>query len=406
MELRKALLLGMLWSLGFAAATGVLGLLFSGGGAVWRVVGTGALTAVACGLMIPVSGMIDRQVSRGAGLLGMAAILVEYFMVLALLWQLVDVLFSASGKESFALTAVFLGLTAPVAGVLLRMTTIARTARAGRVGLVLCGVVFIALMVGTWGPVSKWTSTYSYASDSWERREHWWETASALAIFGALTVAGLVDVDMGERRPWRWAGVFASGAAGPMWLVRIWMGAGSALGTAIFSTLTCMAAVVAHANLCWLCPLTVGQNWVRLGTVAAATVTAALIDLWVIDDLFHLYLGSGYLERLIPAAGIVAACGTLAICVLVRLNRNVDFEPVTVETLEMTVICPRCRKKQQIPLGDAACSACQLRIHIRIEEPRCLQCGFLLYRLTSDRCPECGTPLGMNPPTHQDPPVV
>ncbi len=75
---------------------------------------------------------------------------------------------------------------------------------------------------------------------------------------------------------------------------------------------------------------------------------------------------------------------------LARLNRKVEFEPVMTELVDVVVICPRCRRKQQVHMGGAACSACGLRITISVEEPRCPKCDYLLYALTSDRCPECG----------------
>ena len=96
------------------------------------------------------------------------------------------------------------------------------------------------------------------------------------------------------------------------------------------------------------------------------------------------------LSRCVGAAGILAGCGTLALVVLARLNRRVDYDPVSLDALEMVVFCPRCAKKQSIQIGQAECTQCALRIHVRVEEPRCPQCEYLLYRLTSDRCPECG----------------
>ncbi|MCH7606667.1 MAG: glycine--tRNA ligase [Chloroflexi bacterium] len=120
-----------------------------------------------------------------------------------------------------------------------------------------------------------------------------------------------------------------------------------------------------------------------------------MIDLMVTDDKFPgIGIGQDIVGRVAAAGGIVAGCGTLALGVLARMNRKVEFEPFSPELSEITVVCPRCRKKQPIRIGDSACAACELRISIRIEEPRCPQCDYLLYGLTSDRCPECGGELG------------
>jgi hypothetical protein len=121
-------------------------------------------------------------------------------------------------------------------------------------------------------------------------------------------------------------------------------------------------------------------------------LTAVFVDLVVIDDLwFPVGVSSDFLGRLAAAAGIVTGCGTMALVVLARLNRKVDYEPLSPELTHITVACPRCGKKQSVCLGDSVCVGCKLRISIQIEEPRCPQCGYLLYGLPSGRCPECGT---------------
>ena len=61
MPARTILLRLMLWSLGIAAAAGVLAVLFQGGALVVRIVGTGLVTAVACVLLIATSSLIDRE---------------------------------------------------------------------------------------------------------------------------------------------------------------------------------------------------------------------------------------------------------------------------------------------------------------------------------------------------------
>lgn len=81
-------------------------------------------------------------------------------------------------------------------------------------------------------------------------------------------------------------------------------------------------------------------------------------------------------------------CTTLAVPVLRALRRKQAAESTE---LNLTVVCPRCNLQQKLPDGDSCCAGCKLRFKIEIEEPRCLKCGYLLYKLTDNRCPECGT---------------
>lgn len=382
MTLRIVLLRVMLWTLALSAATGVLAVLLQGGSLVWRVVGTGFTAAVACALMLPASTWIDREKSRPAGLMAMAVVIVEFLLAMSLIWEVPRNVWGVFWEEELGATMFFFGVTAVLIMGFLKLLQEPHGAVAGRVGAAVTLAIFAVWMIATWVPRGIF-------------EDHWWETSGALAVFGGLAVLSLVNLGTGDRRHWRWAGIVASIVAGTMWLIHIWIGAGSVLGFVIFVILISVAAVVGHANVSLLCLLQPAQRWVRSGTIAAAVLTAGLIDLLAVDELsIGINIDQGLVGRFAAAGGIVAGCGTLALCVLARINRKVDLEPVSLELNEITVVCPRCRKKQAIRIGDSACAACELRISIRIEEPRCPQCDYLLYGLTSDRCPECGTAIG------------
>ena len=59
-----------------------------------------------------------------------------------------------------------------------------------------------------------------------------------------MAVLGLISLGSESRRYWRWLGIAGSIVACVMWLIDIWIGAGSDLGTVIFCVLLSLAAVV------------------------------------------------------------------------------------------------------------------------------------------------------------------
>lgn len=388
MPLRTVLLRVMLWSLALAALTGVVSVLTRSGSFAWRVVGTGITTAVACALLLPASAAIDRVKTRQAGLLGMAGVVVEFLLALTLIWEAPRSLWGISCEDEIALTMVFSGLAVLVLMSLLMLLRESYGAVAARVGIGVALAAYAGYLVAIWLP----------RQGRYGPEEDWMESATAVVLLGGLAVLAMVGLGTADRRPWRWAGILASIVACAMWLLDIWIGSGSDLGHVLFCAFLSLAVVVAHANLCCFCTLAPGHRWVRAGTIVAAGLTAGLIVAMVIDDrFFGVRPGFHVLGRFSAAGGIMAGCGTLALLVLARLTRRVEYEPALPELTEITVVCPRCREKQLISLGDSACTTCRLRISVRIEDPRCPQCDYLLYGLTADRCPECGTVIGDAP---------
>jgi hypothetical protein len=375
----------MLWSLGLAAATGVLAVLVQGGDLVWRLVGTGLTTALACALMIPASLLIDRGNMRWAGLLGMGAIIFEFVLAMSLIWEIAQPLLAPtlSVDIKVILTMMFVGLAALLAMTCAAPLRIPPHALAAKTAIGFLVVSLAGYMMAIW-----------FSDFPQGTGEEWWLTASALLVLGLLVTPSLAGLSAETPRVWRWAGITAGVVACAMWLTNIWHPVGSPLGTVVFCATMTLSGVAAHANFClFSARLSEGQRWVRRATIAAAAAAGLVTVAFVAGDQFPgvLPVPSDFISRVIQAAGIVAACGTLALLVLARINRRVDVEPDAAELAQITLICPRCRRKQSLPVGGAACAACGLRIAIRVEEPRCATCGYLLHGLTSDRCPECGT---------------
>jgi ribosomal protein L37E len=72
-----------------------------------------------------------------------------------------------------------------------------------------------------------------------------------------------------------------------------------------------------------------------------------------------------------------------------RRKRRRDTIPARIG-LAMT--CPRCGVEQTFRVGAARCASCGFAMFIEFEEPRC-ECGYPLYQLEGQKCPECGRPI-------------
>ncbi len=378
-EARKLILKVLLWSLALAAVAGVLAVLLASD-VIWRVMGTGFLTAAAALLMMPLSLMVDRQKSQPAGLFGLAAVVVEFILILMMIWEVNTLV--GGGWELFRSLWMTVNVAAgsSVAAMIFLLARNRREARvAATVGLALTAAFFLAAMIASWLPGRQWD-------------DEWWATSATIATMGVLVVAALVGVGSGDRRHWRWIGVAASAVAAVMLLAEFWNS--TPWDGEIITLFVAAGIYVAYANVIMRVPLTPGQRWLRVGALVTGAATAIFSEL----IFFDLAGGSsgfsdGIVLRLDAAAAILTACGTLALAVLSLLNRRVNFESLSRELLRITIFCPRCRRKQSIELGGAACKACGLRINVRAEEPCCSRCGYLLYKLASDVCPECGTPI-------------
>jgi len=369
MTLRRVLLHVMLWSLGIAAVIGALGILVSSNESIWRIVGTVVTTAVAAGLMLPMTIFSERPRGHSAGVAGMALVIAEYLLGLALIWDFAPS--QGDSWEQLALTMWWLALTGVPAIVFLRLLTVPMAELAARTGLVLAGVIFVLLMLSAW-------------SDPWNRRWDVAAIAGVLAMFSAAGLLSLVGAGL-DRRHWRYVGVLAAGVGAGIASYAIWFEVKESSST--FTVIATVAALAAVANVVLLAPLRPNQRWLSAGTLICAALAGAFVDVGIImkvkSEWHEVY-------RLAGACGVLTGCGLLALAVMARLNRRVDRKLVLAEIRRFTLICPGCGSRHTIEAGTASCPTCRLIIHAQFEEPRCPSCDYVLFMLGSDRCPECG----------------
>lgn len=152
-------------------------------------------------------------------------------------------------------------------------------------------------------------------------------------------------------------------------------------------------AVGAWATLMpWLCLLDMARLRRRWAWVRKVAQAAALILVVIITVCFGFELLAFEEIALIFAAAILAAGAALCVLGLHWLSGTPTGErPVNTPPL-LSVTCPRCGQVQHLPVGRSACGECRLVFRIELEEERCAKCGYVLYNLVADCCPECGTP--------------
>jgi hypothetical protein len=335
------------WALGLAACFGAAGVIFAGHDTLWRIVGTCAATAAGAFLMLAASQQLDQETTWLPGVMAVALLVTEYLASLGLIWNLFG-----SAQDPAALTMLFLAGTAVPAIGLTAIMQRPDGALAARVGLFASAVVFVLLMVGTWGG---WLGAV--------RAERWHSLGLSLAVFAVLAVLCLIGSGT-DRRHWRWLGVAAAGAAFSISAYAIILDIHET--SAFFICVVSVAAVVAHANALAWCPLKPAQRWLLWGTIGAGIATGGFVDWARITSPWQ----EEMLGRLAGAAAIIAGCGTLALLILARINQRIVPVAATLADLrEIALTCPRCRAKQTITMGSGKCRACGLLIQVRVQQP-------------------------------------
>lgn len=209
-----------------------------------------------------------------------------------------------------------------------------------------------------------------------------------LLLFSLTAAAGLA---MWRRRGGGFfvaLGVVSSAIAFVAWMTVIWgwPNPGRVTRPWAFVALT-FSVVVAHFSLLSLARLRRRWEWVRVATRVCAGLLIACFAGAVAWHITERVVLPGLVILLI---GVV--CGTLCVILLHWLGVVSAREGLTTPMV-LLLTCPRCETSQELLAGRARCAQCGLSLRIEIDEEYCENCGYLLYRLTSDRCPECGVPI-------------
>ena len=72
----------------------------------------------------------------------------------------------------------------------------------------------------------------------------------------------------------------------------------------------------------------------------------------------------------------------------IHSNRRPESETL-LRSFVVALVCPRCETEVKLKPGESLCPGCRILMRLQVDEPKC-ECGYQLYKLKGDHCPECG----------------
>lgn len=142
-----------------------------------------------------------------------------------------------------------------------------------------------------------------------------------------------------------------------------------------------------------ICPLRPSMTGGRAAQVIALWSGPLFVGLVLVGMGFErLVRFDGVYIRLVGLAGILVAGSSIAVWVMALMGPKAgDEEPGLLGgSVDVALTCPRCGTGVVARANrECRCDGCRLKVRVQVREPRCA-CGYLLYQLESDACPECG----------------
>lgn len=228
------------------------------------------------------------------------------------------------------------------------------------------------------------------------------EIMGTIIVVGLFSLADMVIVAVSRDMKWTTRVALVSmGISMSVFIIVIWFERSMRGNTELRMFQTAMISLtigVTMTHRLLMVPIRPHMHWgviCRRVALVSAGVCASIVIFGLLNEGYFNWgdavirlMGIG----LVLAAGSSIATGAIAIFG----PKPGDDEPGLLdESIDVTLTCPRCAKSLALRSNrDQRCDGCRLKLHLKVEEPRCA-CGYLLYQLDADTCPECG--IAINP---------
>lgn len=128
----------------------------------------------------------------------------------------------------------------------------------------------------------------------------------------------------------------------------------------------------------------------KLTALITGALTGTIVSVAFITDGFGVF--DEFMFRVLAIVAIVTAGSTIAAGALAFFAPmpGEDEQGSIAASIPIEIACPRCKTSINAQSNkESRCPTCRLQVRIEVKEPRCV-CGYLLYKLNTDTCPECG----------------
>lgn len=122
-------------------------------------------------------------------------------------------------------------------------------------------------------------------------------------------------------------------------------------------------------------------------------VLAGLIAIWT-DGRGDPIIPRAWFDDFMGVSILIGICSMMGLMITHSIarafSRKQKADPESLaRRVRLRLTCPRCANEAEMPTGFSKCASCGGVLEIEVEEPRCL-CGYLLFHLVGEKCPECG----------------